>query len=73
MASFALYQFYFNNFSLKHFLSKVLLLTSPVLGVIPPVVQVDFGSTSNHQLQLPCIKHGDEPRVNHLEDSSIST
>ena len=36
-------------------------LTSPVLGVVPPVGQVNLRRASNHQLQLPGIEHGDQP------------
>ena len=43
-----------------------LILTSSVLCVVPPVVQVDLGCSCDDQFQLSGIKHRHQPRVHHL-------
>ena len=42
-------------------------LTSTVLRVVPPVVEVDLRRAGDHQLQLSGVEHRHQPRVHHLE------
>lgn len=45
--------------------------TSSVLGVVPPVRQVNLGCAGDDQLQLPGVKYRHQPGVHHLENTQI--
>lgn len=41
-------------------------LTASVLGVVPPVIEVDFSCARDDQLQFPRVEDRHEPGIDHL-------